>query len=72
MTLQENGSLFLTRTNGLPYIKEYPTYLQHFVTWVREGKLSIRIHRTYPLADAALAHAAFEHRQISGRVLLFS
>jgi NADPH:quinone reductase len=71
MTLQEKGSLFLTRTNGLPYIKEYPRYMQQFVTWIRQGRLSIRIDRTYPLADAAQAHAAFEKRQISGRVLLF-
>ena len=70
MTLQEKGSLFLTRTNGLPYVKEYPNYLQQFVTWIEQGKLSIRIDRTYPLADAAQAHAAFERRQISGRVLL--
>jgi len=70
MTLQEKGSLFVTRTNGLPYLKHYPDYLKQFVTWVKEGKLSIRIDRTYPLAEAALAHAAFEQRQISGRVLL--
>ena len=70
MTLQEKGSLFLTRTNGLPYVKEYPNYLRQFVTWIEQGKLSIRIDRTYPLADASQAHAAFEQRQISGRVLL--
>jgi NADPH2:quinone reductase len=70
MTLQEKGSLFLTRTNGLPYVKEYPHYLQQFEAWIKQGKLSIRIDRTYSLADAAQAHAAFERRQISGRVLL--
>jgi NADPH2:quinone reductase len=70
MTLQEKGSLFITRTNGLPYRKEYPRYLEQFVGWVKEGQLSIRIDRTYPLAEAAQAHAAFEQRQISGRVLL--
>jgi NADPH:quinone reductase len=70
MTLQEKGSLFITRTNALPYIKEYPAYLQHFTTWLREGKLSIRIHRTYPLAEVALAHTAFEQRQAVGRILL--
>src|SRR5258708_5830873 len=70
MTLQEKGSLFLTRTNGLPYVKEYPNYLRQLVAWIEQGKLSIRIDRTYPLADAPLAHAAFEQRQISGRVLL--
>ena len=70
MTLQEKGSLFLTRTNGSPYLKEYPRYMEQFVDWVRQGKLSIRIDRTYPLADAAEAHAAFEKRQVSGRTLL--
>lgn len=70
MTLQEKGSLFLTRTNGLPYIKEYPRYLEQFVAWIKQGKLSIRIDRTYPLADAAQAHAAFEQRRVSGRILL--
>jgi NADPH2:quinone reductase len=70
MKLQEKGSLFLTRTNGSPYFKEYPRYLEQFVDWVREGKLSIRIDRTYPMANAAQAHAAFEQRKISGRVLL--
>lgn len=70
MTLQEKGSLFLTRTNGLPYLKEYPHYLKQLVTWVKQGKLSIRIDRTYPLAEAGLAHAALERREISGRVLL--
>jgi NADPH:quinone reductase len=72
MTLQEKGSLFLTRTNGLPYLKEYPRYIEQFVDWVRQGKLSIRIERTYPLSDASKAHASFEQRQVSGRVLLLS
>ncbi len=70
MTLQEKGSLFLTRTNGLLYLKEYPHYLEQFVAWVTEGKLSIKIARTYPLAEAGRAHAAFEQRQVSGRLLL--
>jgi NADPH2:quinone reductase len=70
MTLQEKGSLFLTRTNGLPYLKEYPHYLERFVDWVKQGKLSIKIDRAYPLAEAGRAHAAFEQRQVSGRLLL--
>ena len=70
MTLQEKGSLFVTRTNGLPHIKEYPHYLELFVDWVKNGRVSIKIDRTYPLAEAAHAHAAFEQRQVSGRVLL--
>jgi NADPH2:quinone reductase len=70
MKLQEKGSLFLTRTNGRPYLKEYPDYLEQLVPWLQQGKISARIDRTYPMADAAKAHAAFEQRQVSGRILL--
>src|SRR5271166_3663090 len=70
MILQEKGSLFLTRANGLPYVAEFPQYIQQFVSWIREDRLSIRIDRTYPLANATEVHQAFEQRQISGRILL--
>lgn len=70
MALQEKGSLFLTRTNGSPYFREYPRYLEQFVPWVKQGKLCIRIDRTYPMPEAAQAHAAFEQRKVSGRMLL--
>ena len=71
MLLQEKGSLFLTRANALPWIGEYPRYLQQFVNWIQQARVSVRIACTYPLAEAAQAHQAFEQRQISGRVLLF-
>jgi NADPH:quinone reductase len=71
MRLQQKGSLFLTRANALPWIGEFPRYLQQFVDWIQRGRLSLRIARTYPLAEAAKAHEAFERRQISGRLLLF-
>jgi len=71
MILQEKGSLVLTRVNGLPYVAEFPQYMRQFVSLIRGDRLSIRIDRTYPLADAARAHEAFELRQVSGRILLF-
>lgn len=70
MTLQEKGSLFITRNSAAFHIDEYPNYLKQFVSWIRQGQLSVRIDRTFPLAEAAQAHAAFEQRRISGRVLL--
>jgi NADPH2:quinone reductase len=70
MKLQEKGSLYLTRTNGLPWVKEYPGYTKLLAAWLKEGKISVRIHRTYPLAEAAAAHAEFERRQVVGRILL--
>jgi NADPH2:quinone reductase len=68
--LQEKGSLYLTRANALPWLSEYPQCLQQLVNWIKQARIRIRIAGTYPLAEAANAHAAFEARQISGRVLL--
>jgi NADPH:quinone reductase len=70
MILQEKGSLYLTRANALPWFKEYPGYVEHWVEWLKQGKLTVRVAGTYPLAEAARAHAAFEQRQVSGRLLL--
>jgi NADPH2:quinone reductase len=70
MRLQEKGSLYLTRANALPWFGEYPRYLQQLVPWIQQGRIKVRIAATYPLAEAAKAHAAFEARQISGRLLL--
>ncbi len=37
---------------------------------VREGSLHVRVGATYPLADAARAHAALESRATTGKVVL--
>jgi NADPH:quinone reductase len=34
------------------------------------GDLKIRIHKTYPLADAAQAHRDLEGRKTTGKLLL--
>jgi len=56
----------------LPWVKEYPHYLEQFASWVQQGRLKIRIAGTCRLADAAKAHAAVEQRQVSGRILLLA
>jgi NADPH2:quinone reductase len=71
MRLQEKGSLYLTRANALPWIGQYPHYMEQFVNWLKQKQLFVRIDRTYPLAEASKAHEAFENREISGRILLF-
>jgi NADPH2:quinone reductase len=40
--------------------------------WVADGSLSVRIHREYPLADAASAQRALEGRETTGKVLLIT
>lgn len=39
-------------------------------SWVVSGLLKLRIHRTFPLADAAEAHRLLESRQSVGKLLL--
>lgn len=38
--------------------------------WIASGELKIRIGNTYPLADAARAHADMESRKTTGKLLL--
>lgn len=71
--LMTGGSLFVTR----------PTLGDHVVTrdelvartdelfgWIAEGTLSVRVGGTYPLADAAAAHADLAGRRTTGKLLL--
>ena len=70
MKLQEKGSLFLTRTNGLPYMNDWPEYMDKFQKWIENDKLSVKIGNIYPLKDANKAHAEVEGRNAVGRILL--
>lgn len=70
MKLQEKGSLFLTRTNGLPYMKYWPEYVENFRKWIANGRLSIKLGPIYSLDDACKAHDAMENRDTTGRILL--
>ena len=38
--------------------------------WVKEGKLKIKIHGTYSLADVGKAHQDMESRKTEGKLLL--
>lgn len=71
--LMTGGSLFVTR----------PTLGDHVATrddlvartdelfgWIAGGALSVRIGGTYPLADAAAAHADLAGRRTTGKLLL--
>jgi NADPH2:quinone reductase len=40
------------------------------LAWTLSGKLKQRIHRVYPLADAAAAHRDLEARRTAGKLLL--
>lgn len=73
LVLMRKGSLYLTR----PTINDYAATHAELVvrtndlfSWIRDGRLSVRIDRTLPLDQAEEAHRALESRATSGKVLL--
>ena len=71
--LSQKGSLFITR----PTLGHY-TATREELEWragdvlgsIARGKLKLRIHKAYPLADAAQAHRDLEGRKTTGKLLL--
>jgi NADPH2:quinone reductase len=73
LELAAGGSLFLTRPNLAHYMldrAEYDWRTGELFEMIGAGKLSVRIHSTYPLADASKAHVALESRSTAGKLLL--
>ncbi len=71
--LNRKGSLYLTRPTIRDYIATREELLWRageVLGWVADGKLRLRVDRTYPLAEAAQAHQVLADRQTAGKVLL--
>ena len=71
--LLANHSVFLTRPSLFHYTAgdaEYRTAAAEVLSLVGAGVLKCRIGQTFPLAEAARAHAAREGRKTSGSTLL--
>lgn len=66
-------SLFLTRPNLMHYTATREELLQaagEVFANIVSGMLRVRINHTYPLSDAARAHADLEARKTSGSIVL--
>jgi NADPH:quinone reductase len=73
LTLSQKGSLFLTRPSLANYVSDPAELKQRssdLFTWLADGRLRLRIYKTYRLADAAEAHRDLEARKTSGKLLL--
>jgi len=71
--LNAKGSLFLTRPSLAHHLltrQELEWRAGDIFKWIAEGKLKLRIDRTYPLAEAAAAHRDLEGRHTAGKLLL--
>jgi NADPH2:quinone reductase len=71
--LSQKGSLFITRPTLVNYTatrEELEWRANDVLSWIAAGKLKLRIHQTYPLADVAQAHRDLEGRKTTGKLLL--
>ena len=71
--LSQKGSLYITRPTLGHYTltREELEWRAHDVLgWIADGKLKLRIHKTYPLSEAAQAHRDLEGRKTTGKLLL--
>lgn len=71
--LSEKGSLYMARTTLAHFTatrEELLARTSALFSMIAEGKLKLRIAKTYPLADAPLAHSDMEKRKLSGKLLL--
>jgi NADPH:quinone reductase len=71
--LNQKGSLFLTRPSLTHYTATRAELLERagdVLGWLADGSLTVRIHREFPLEQAAEAHRELEGRRTTGKVLL--
>ncbi len=71
--LSEKGSLYMARTTLAHFTatrEELLTRTSALFAMIADGKLKVRIAKTYPLAEAARAHRDMEARKVAGKLLL--
>ena len=71
--LSQKGSLYVTRPTLNNYIatrEDLEWRSSEVLNMVGKNELNVRIHKSYPLADAEQAHRDLEGRKTSGKLLL--
>jgi len=71
--MSEKGSLYMARTTLAHFTatrEELLARTSALFGMIAEGKLKLRIAKTYPLAEAAQAHRDLEARKVAGKLLL--
>jgi NADPH2:quinone reductase len=73
LELNKHGSLFVTRPSLHHHIhtrEELEQRAHDVLEMIIRGDLKLRIHKTYPLAEAQQAHRDLEGRKTTGKLLL--
>ena len=71
--LSAKGSLFLTRPSLATYTakrSDLDTIASDLFSVIASGAVQADVHHSFPLEDAAVAHAALESRQTTGSTIL--
>jgi NADPH2:quinone reductase len=71
--LATKGSLFLTRPTLVNYTstrEDLLTASRELFSVVKKGAVEIKVNQTYPLRNAAQAHADLESRKTTGSTVL--
>jgi NADPH2:quinone reductase len=71
--LAQKGSLFVTRPKLHDYTatrEELAARAEELFGWILTGDVIVTVGATFPLKDAALAHAKLGGRETIGKVLL--
>src|SRR5580692_4262587 len=71
--LSAKGSLYMARTTLAHFTatrEELLARTGELFAMIADGRLNLRIAKTYPLADAAQAHRDMEARKVAGKLLL--
>ncbi|MCY4375949.1 MAG: quinone oxidoreductase [Spirochaetaceae bacterium] len=67
------GSYFVTRPTLTHYVQEegeLRSRADDLFGWMAAGELDVRVHKRYPLRDAAQAHRDIQSRATSGKLLI--
>jgi NADPH2:quinone reductase len=73
IVLSAKGSLFLTRPTLFDYTRDRASLVDRATAvfeMIARGDIKLRVERTYPLRDAARAHADLESRATTGKLML--
>lgn len=73
LELTKHGSIFVTRPSLQHYVatrEELEQRANDVLQMILHGELKLRIHKTYPLAEAEIAHRDLEARKTTGKLLL--
>lgn len=73
LRLSTLGSLFLTRPTAAHYLADRDELIWRvgdLLGWLADGTITVRVSASYPLAEAARAHADLEGRRTTGKILL--